>query len=411
MTLTVSKDAITGAENNVSANSSVTLTIKPLMANVSTQEQQYSTQSGVGGTANAFGSPENGGSAYTVDISDEDVTFKHSLEPAMFKVVTPTTGVVSIQSVTYEDSKHAKVYFTASESFSGAVKATALPAAFNEDVDDVNTTDTTLESLEVKTPPTKTAYTTGQKFDPTGMVITAHLSDGRTMDIDDVTLYGLRPGVDDALATSDTAVTASYRVLETKTTTVAITVEDVTYTVSGAVTKGNNVAESVSVDGLAVNLYAKTDTEFTLSMGEALTADGGKYAIEGVKVGEYTAVVEPSEGNYERATADFTISDANVENVNLELTAKSADATLKSLSYSVDNAEAVSLTAEQLTATATSDGATIELASDVSATAKVTLTGECNDDSASITKNEGVTLANGAGTATLEVTAEDGEPG
>ena len=38
----------------------------------------------------------------------------------------------------------------------------------------------TVESIEITTPPTKTEYNAGDKFDPTGMVVTAHYTDGTT---------------------------------------------------------------------------------------------------------------------------------------------------------------------------------------------------------------------------------------
>ena len=41
----------------------------------------------------------------------------------------------------------------------------------------------TVESIEITTPPTKTEYKGGDKFDPTGMVVTAHYTDGTTADL------------------------------------------------------------------------------------------------------------------------------------------------------------------------------------------------------------------------------------
>lgn len=41
----------------------------------------------------------------------------------------------------------------------------------------------TVESIEITTPPTKTEYKAGEDFDPTGMVVTAHYTDGTTADL------------------------------------------------------------------------------------------------------------------------------------------------------------------------------------------------------------------------------------
>ena len=49
----------------------------------------------------------------------------------------------------------------------------------------------TVESIEITTPPTKTEYMAGDKFDPTGMVVTAHYTDGTTADLteNDYTIF------------------------------------------------------------------------------------------------------------------------------------------------------------------------------------------------------------------------------
>ena len=51
--------------------------------------------------------------------------------------------------------------------------------------------DLELESIAVTTPPDKTAYTAGEWFDPTGMVVTATYDNGETAIVDD---YTLKPG-------------------------------------------------------------------------------------------------------------------------------------------------------------------------------------------------------------------------
>ena len=78
----------------------------------------------------------------------------------------------------------------------------------------------TLSSISITTPPTRTAYTEGDTFDPTGMVVTATYSNG---DTETVTGYTITPS--GALATTDTSVTISYTFAGvTRTATQAITV-------------------------------------------------------------------------------------------------------------------------------------------------------------------------------------------
>ena len=75
-----------------------------------------------------------------------------------------------------------------------------------------------LTGIEVTTQPTKVAYTTGENFDPAGMVVTGTYSDSSTEAITD---YTYSPS--GALATTDTTVTITKGSF---TDTVAITVTD-----------------------------------------------------------------------------------------------------------------------------------------------------------------------------------------
>lgn len=82
------------------------------------------------------------------------------------------------------------------------------------------TLDPELAEIVVTTPPTKTAYTTGESFDPAGMVITANYMNGATAP---VTGYTYAPN--GALTGSDTTITITYTENDiTQTATQAITV-------------------------------------------------------------------------------------------------------------------------------------------------------------------------------------------
>lgn len=77
-----------------------------------------------------------------------------------------------------------------------------------------------VSSIAVTTAPTKTSYTAGETFDPTGMVVTATYADSTS---GAVTNYTYTPST--ALATTDEVVTISFTSGgATKTTTQAITV-------------------------------------------------------------------------------------------------------------------------------------------------------------------------------------------
>ena len=81
-------------------------------------------------------------------------------------------------------------------------------------------TEKVLEKIEVTTNPNKTAYEEGEKFDKTGMVITAIYSDGSE---EGVTDYTYSPT--ESLTTNDTKITITYK---DKTATVTITVKEKT---------------------------------------------------------------------------------------------------------------------------------------------------------------------------------------
>ena len=65
----------------------------------------------------------------------------------------------------------------------------------------------TVKSIEITTPPTKTEYMAGDKFDPKGMVVTAHYTDGTTADLteNDYTIFH-----GDQLTQGQTYVTIQY---------------------------------------------------------------------------------------------------------------------------------------------------------------------------------------------------------
>lgn len=82
----------------------------------------------------------------------------------------------------------------------------------------------TLESIEVKDAPTKTEYTEGDHFDPTGLVITASYDDGSEEDIaysDSPSDFTFSPSTSAELSTSDDSVSITYG---GKSTSQAITV-------------------------------------------------------------------------------------------------------------------------------------------------------------------------------------------
>ena len=110
-----------------------------------------------------------------------------------------------------------------------------------------------LSSISVTTPPTKTAYFTGETFSSAGMVVTATMADGSTKT---VTGYTYSPII---MAASTTAVTVSYTEDGvTKTTTTPVTVTSISSTLAS-----NSWAtiRAVSDTGTAANYWSVGDAK------------------------------------------------------------------------------------------------------------------------------------------------------
>ena len=97
----------------------------------------------------------------------------------------------------------------------------------------------TLDSIAITTPPTKTEYTEGDSFDPTGMVVEATYSDGSSAPVTGYTVSPIG-----ALTISDTIVTVTYTEDGvTKTTTQNIKVDAASVPTDYTVTVNVNNAE------------------------------------------------------------------------------------------------------------------------------------------------------------------------
>ena len=85
-----------------------------------------------------------------------------------------------------------------------------------------------LASIEITTPPTKTAYFSGETFNPAGMVVTAHYNDGSS-----AAVSGYTYSPNGALAAGNNTITVSYSEGGvTKTDTQAITVTTISNTLN-----------------------------------------------------------------------------------------------------------------------------------------------------------------------------------
>ena len=147
----------------------------------------------------------------------------------------------------------------------------------------------TLTGISVTTQPTKTEYTAGETFDPTGMVVEATYSDSSTVG---VTEYTCSPAGE--LAATDTKVTVTY---EGKTAEVAITVsepsggeEPATLTITNDLSE-EEVEYNVGDPAGALTVAAEQSKGETVSYqwySNGTNSTEGATAIEGATSAAYT---------------------------------------------------------------------------------------------------------------------------
>ena len=134
---------------------------------------------------------------------------------------------------------------------------------------------TDIASLEITTPPSKTIYTTGERFDTTGMVVSAYLTDGTKLVLNSYAVTG------DALEYPQNTVTIS---VGGKTVDVPITVKDICLSideasklVEGAKAKFEGIVAGVACEGQS------NDTEMII---KDLTTDT-LMAVRNIPYGTY----------------------------------------------------------------------------------------------------------------------------
>ena len=164
----------------------------------------------------------------------------------------------------------------------------------------------TVTGISVTTPPTKTSYSTGESFDPTGMTVTASLSTGEEVSPDTwtktVTGYSVSP--QDNLLPSDVEVTITYA---TKTTTQAISVLNVS--VTGVSLKSATTIEKNKTETLVPNVLPSnaTNTNVTWeSDDETVATVSTSGVVTGVAVGTANITVTTDEGGF-TATCEVTV--------------------------------------------------------------------------------------------------------
>ena len=158
-----------------------------------------------------------------------------------------------------DDTSRAVTGYTYSPTGALAMNNTTITISYTEGSVSKQTTQAitvakVLESIEITTPPNKTAYFSGETFNPAGMVVTAHYNDGSS-----AAVSGYTYSPTGALATGNTTITVSYAEGGvTKTDTQAITVTAISNTLNS-----NSWAtiKAVSDAGQGANYWDVGDTK------------------------------------------------------------------------------------------------------------------------------------------------------
>ena len=132
-----------------------------------------------------------------------------------------------------DDTSRAVTGYTYSPTGALAMNNTTITISYSEGSVTEQTTQAitvskVLDSIEITTPPTKTAYFSGETFNPAGMVVTAHYNDGSS-----AAVSGYTYSPSGALAAGNNTITVSYSEGGvTKTDTQAITVTTISNTLN-----------------------------------------------------------------------------------------------------------------------------------------------------------------------------------
>ena len=253
----------------------------------------------------------------------------------------------------------------------------------------VNAKPVTLTGIAVTTPPAKTVYTEGEALDLEGMVVTASYSDDTSAA---VTGYTTAPASSAILSTVGTVtVTVSYTedgVTETATFTVTVNAKPVTLTGIAVTTPPTKAVytegEALDLEGMVVTASYSNDTSAAVTDYTTDPADGAILSTVGTVI---VTVSYMEDGITETATFIVTVNAKPLSSV----------ATLSSLTVSAGtltpafNPETTSYT--------------VAVTNSVSS---ITITATATDAKATVSGAGTKTLAVGANSFSIIVTAENG---
>ena len=177
-----------------------------------------------------------------------------------------TTGII-VKAKYGDGTTEVITDYTITNGTNLALGQTSVTISYNgkTTTQEIEVVENSVESIAIKTPPTKTSYVAGDDFDATGMVIEATYNDGITKTVTD---YTIKDGKN--LKNGQTTVTIEY---EGKTVTQAITVQE-------------NAVEKIEIKQAPnkINYMVGEDFDATGMIVEATYEDGTIKQIENYTV-------------------------------------------------------------------------------------------------------------------------------
>lgn len=151
-----------------------------------------------------------------------------------------------------------------------------------------------LTGIAITTPPTKTAYTVGDVFNPAGMVVTATYSNGSTAEVS-----GYTTSPTGLLTRSDTSITVSYTeggVTKTAAQIISVTGKDVTTDMFDFNALALTYTGSDQINAIKGSVALKTDYTDKVGVTTVTVVQNGATVAEAINAGEYEVYVSCTEG-------------------------------------------------------------------------------------------------------------------
>ena len=152
----------------------------------------------------------------------------------------------------------------------------------------------TLESISITTPPTKTAYTVGDVFNPAGMVVTATYSNGSTAEVS-----GYTTSPNTALNRNDTSITVSYTeggVTKTAAQIISVTGKAVTTDMFDFNALALTYTGSDQINAIKGAVALKTNYTSKVGVTTVTVVQNNATVTEAINAGEYEVYVSCAAG-------------------------------------------------------------------------------------------------------------------